>query len=37
MDDFLTKPLKPAVLQAMLRRWTGTGWTPAKPRAKLAS
>lgn len=37
MDDFLTKPLKPAVLQAMLRRWTAAGWTPAKPRAKLAS
>ena len=37
MDDFLTKPLKPAVLQAMLRRWTASGWTPAKPRAKLAS
>ena len=37
MDDFLTKPLKPAVLQSMLRRWTASGWTPAKPRAKLAS
>ena len=37
MDDFLTKPLKPAVLQAMLRRWTAAGWTPAKHRAKLAS
>ena len=37
MDDFLTKPLKPAVLQAMLRRWTASGWTPAKARAKLAS
>jgi signal transduction histidine kinase/CheY-like chemotaxis protein len=37
MDDFLTKPLKLAVLQAMLRRWTAGGWTPAKPRAKLAS
>jgi signal transduction histidine kinase/DNA-binding response OmpR family regulator len=37
MDDFLTKPLKPAVLQAMLRRWTAAGWTPAKTQAKLAS
>ena len=37
MDDFLTKPLKPAVLQAMLRRWTQSGWTQTKPRAKLAS
>jgi signal transduction histidine kinase/CheY-like chemotaxis protein len=37
MDDFLTKPLKPAVLQAMLRRWLRPGWTPEKPRAKLAS
>jgi signal transduction histidine kinase/CheY-like chemotaxis protein len=37
MDDFLTKPLKLAVLQAMLRRWSRPGWTPEKPRAKLAS
>jgi signal transduction histidine kinase/CheY-like chemotaxis protein len=37
MDDFLTKPLKPAVLQAMLRRWTQAGWTATKARAKLAS
>ncbi|HEX4181556.1 MAG TPA: response regulator [Caulobacteraceae bacterium] len=37
MDDFLTKPLKPAVLQAMLQRWARSGWTPAKARAKLAS
>jgi signal transduction histidine kinase/CheY-like chemotaxis protein len=37
MDDFLTKPLKPAMLQAMLRRWTRSGWTQPKPRAKLAS
>jgi CheY-like chemotaxis protein len=37
MDDFLTKPLKPAVLQAMLRRWSRPGWTPEGPRAKLAS
>jgi signal transduction histidine kinase/CheY-like chemotaxis protein len=37
MDDFLTKPLKPAMLQAMLRRWSRPGWTPEKPRAKLAS
>ena len=37
MDDFLTKPLKQADLQAMLRRWTAAGWTEAKPRAKVAS
>jgi CheY-like chemotaxis protein len=37
MDDFLTKPLKPDMLQAMLRRWTRSGWTQPKPRAKLAS
>jgi signal transduction histidine kinase/CheY-like chemotaxis protein len=37
MDDFLTKPLKPAVLQAVLRRWTQGGWTPGQARAKLAS
>jgi len=37
MDDFLTKPLKQADLQAMLRRWTVAGWTPAKARAKVAS
>jgi signal transduction histidine kinase/CheY-like chemotaxis protein len=37
MDDFLTKPLKPSVLQAVLRRWTQAGWTPTQPRAKLAS
>jgi CheY-like chemotaxis protein len=37
MDDFLTKPLKPAVLQAVLRRWTQAGWTPGQARAKLAS
>jgi signal transduction histidine kinase/CheY-like chemotaxis protein len=36
MDDFLTKPLKLTDLQAMLRRWTATGWTPAAPQAKLA-
>jgi CheY-like chemotaxis protein len=37
MDDFLTKPLKPAALRAMLRRWTAAGWTRTKARAKLAS
>jgi signal transduction histidine kinase/DNA-binding response OmpR family regulator len=37
MDDFLTKPLKPDVLQAMLRRWTAAGWTQARTQAKLAS
>jgi CheY-like chemotaxis protein len=37
MDDFLTKPLKQADLRATLRRWTAVGWTPAKPRAKVAS
>jgi signal transduction histidine kinase/DNA-binding response OmpR family regulator len=37
MDDFVTKPLKPGVLQAMLRGWSRSGWTPGKARAKLAS
>ena len=37
MDDFLAKPLAQAALRNALRRWTGAGWTPVKPRAKLAS
>jgi len=37
MDDFLAKPLAQGSLQTALRRWAGGGWTPAKPRAKLAS
>ena len=37
MDDFLVKPLAQGSLQTALRRWVGGRWTPAKPRAKLAS
>jgi len=37
MDDFLTKPLAPATLRLMLRRWSRAGWTPAREKAKLAS
>jgi len=37
MDDFLTKPLQPAALKLMLRRWSRAGWTPAREKAKLAS
>ena len=37
MDDFLTKPLEPATLKLMLRRWSRAGWTPAREKAKLAS
>jgi signal transduction histidine kinase/CheY-like chemotaxis protein len=37
MDDFLTKPLEPATLRLMLRRWSRAGWTPAREKAKLAS
>jgi signal transduction histidine kinase/CheY-like chemotaxis protein len=37
MDDFLAKPLAQAALRDALRRWTGAGWTSAKPRVKLAS
>ena len=37
MDDFLAKPLAQTALRDALRRWTGPGWTRAKPRAKLAS
>jgi CheY-like chemotaxis protein len=37
MDDFLTKPLEPATLRLMLRRWRRAGWTPAHEKAKLAS
>lgn len=37
MDDFLTKPMQPPVLRAMLRRWTEPGWTRAGARAKVAS
>ena len=37
MDDFLTKPLEPAMLRLMLRRWRRAGWTPDREKAKLAS
>jgi signal transduction histidine kinase/CheY-like chemotaxis protein len=37
MDDFLTKPLEPATLRLMLRRWRRAGWTPDREKAKLAS
>jgi len=37
MDDFLTKPLAPATLKLMLRRWSRAGWTPTREKAKLAS
>jgi len=37
MDDFLTKPLEPATLRLMLRRWRRAGWTPDREQAKLAS
>jgi len=35
MDDFLTKPLQPQVLHAMLRRWTRPGWTRDAAQAKV--
>jgi CheY-like chemotaxis protein len=37
MDDFAAKPLQPAVLRAILRRWTGAGWTRGEPEAKLTA
>ena len=37
MDDFVTKPMQPSVLRAMLRRWTGPGWTRTGGQAKVAS
>jgi signal transduction histidine kinase/DNA-binding response OmpR family regulator len=37
MDDFVTKPMQPPVLRAMLRRWTGPGWTRAGGAVKVAS
>jgi CheY-like chemotaxis protein len=37
MDDFVTKPMQPSVLRAMLRRWTGPGWTRTDGEAKVAS
>ena len=37
MDDFLTKPLEPAALQALLGRLVGPGFTDRPQDAKLAS
>jgi len=37
MDDFLAKPLEPAVLRAMLRRWTRPGWTRPAAQAKVSA
>jgi signal transduction histidine kinase/CheY-like chemotaxis protein len=37
MDDFVTKPMQPSVLRAMLRRWAGGGWTRDDTEAKVAS
>jgi len=37
MDDFLTKPLDPAALNALLARVLSDGWTKARENAKLAS
>jgi len=37
MDDFVTKPLQPALLRAMLQRWTGPRWTRADAEAKVGA
>ncbi len=37
MDDFLTKPLDPDALRALLARHIGAGFTQDRPGAKLAS
>ena len=41
MNDFLTKPVDPAALRALLGRWTKSaspaGFTDRRPEAKLAS
>ncbi len=37
MDDFLTKPLEPAALHALLARLPRPGFTETLPDAKLAS
>jgi len=37
MDDFLTKPLEPAALHALLGRFLRPGFTDRSPDAKLAS
>ena len=37
MDDFLTKPLEPAALHALLGRFLHPGFTDRSPDAKLAS
>ena len=37
MDDFLTKPLEPAALHALLGRLLRPGFTDSAPDAKLAS
>jgi len=37
MDDFLTKPLEPAALKLMLRRWSRAGWTQPQEKAKLTA
>ncbi len=37
MDDFLTKPLDPDALRALLARHIGAGFTQPQPGAKLAS
>ena len=37
MDDFLTKPLDPHALRALLARVLSDGWTKAQGNAKLAS
>jgi len=37
MDDFLVKPLQPEALRVALARWTGSRWTPAASRDKVAA
>ncbi len=37
MDDFLTKPLEPAALRALLARSAAADWTPARLKVNLAS
>jgi len=37
MDDFLTKPLEPAALHALLGRLLHPGFTDSRRDAKLAS
>jgi CheY-like chemotaxis protein len=36
MNDFLAKPLTPSALRGVLTNWTGSGWTKAATRAKVA-